>query len=236
VAVMIVKAWLTGRARDLQLAKQAFASGDPVVATEDKEYYLASRRLNEVLPDASRLYDIAQAELTKVNGVARLIDSGFLPVQLTGSFGVGDVTYLISGDRSRTFEELTELIESLGRKPSTPPSLPGAKYVALAGLHPEVAETLAILGKPVPKLDWFDLYKIYEIIRDQVGSHVALNAKNWVAPADLRAFTASANRPDVSGLAARHARVSGAMPRHSISLDEARALITKLVRAWIDSL
>ena len=49
------------------------------------------------------------------------------------------------------------------------------------------------------------------------------------------AFTASANRPDVSGKSARHARHGGWPPRYTMTLNEGREFIADLVTAWIGS-
>jgi hypothetical protein len=84
----------------------------------------------------------------------------------------------------------------------------------------------------VAALDWFDLYKIYEIVRANVGGQKPLEAKNWVRPSDLSAFSASANLPSISGAAARHARLSGD-PKHTMSLHQARTTINHLVAAWL---
>ena len=40
--------------------------------------------------------------------------------------------------------------------------MPG--FVQLVGKHLGVREVLDLLGKPEPALDWFDLYKTYEIV------------------------------------------------------------------------
>jgi hypothetical protein len=42
-----------------------------------------------------------------------------------------------------------------------------------------VGEVLEIVGKPAPQLDWFDLYKVYEIICDDVGGKYAIIANGW---------------------------------------------------------
>jgi hypothetical protein len=77
-------------------------------------------------------------------------------------------------------------------------------------------------GRP----DWVALYKMFEIIRDAVGGgQVGLVATGWTDQADLSAFTGSANRPDVYGDRARHARMSGGPPRQTMDLVRAQACI-----------
>jgi hypothetical protein len=92
------------------------------------------------------------------------------------------------------------------------------------------------LGSPDGELDWFALYKLYEIVRDNVGGGSVLLAKNWAARADIDAFTTSANHPGVSGDAARHARMPGTPRRRTMALPEAQDVIRRLLSGWLDSL
>jgi hypothetical protein len=116
------------------------------------------------------------------------------------------------------------------------PVPPGPKDIELAQSHPDVAEVLSVLGKDSPSLDWFDLYKVYEIVRDNVGGEAALSGKDWLPKRDIKAFTVSANRPDISGDQARHARSSGPPPKRTrpMTLSEAQQMIPSSSGAgWI---
>ncbi|MDX3185550.1 hypothetical protein ABT358_22150 [Streptomyces sp. NPDC000341] len=103
----------------------------------------------------------------------------------------------------------------------------------LASSNVDVAETLEILGRSSVSLTWVDLYKVYEIVRGNVGGDKQLKATQWVSSGDLSAFTASANRPDVSGSEARHARATGTgLPKRTMTLAEGEAFVRSLVLAW----
>jgi hypothetical protein len=84
-------------------------------------------------------------------------------------------------------------------------------------------------------LGWVELYKVHEIIRDGIKPK-KLPELGWATKADDSAFTASANRADVSGTDARHARNSGETPTHTELLAEGRPFVSKLVIKWLDSL
>ena len=114
----------------------------------------------------------------------------------------------------------------------SPPLSPQRAIVATT--HPDVAEALALMGQPVA-LGWIELYKVFEIVGDSVKPNT-LDKIGLATAHDLSAFRASANRPDVSGADARHARMSGGPPKHHMSLPEGRQFISDLVQAWIDSL
>ena len=101
----------------------------------------------------------------------------------------------------------------------------------LAQTHPDVAEVLDILGNADPAPDWADLYKVHEILLDNVPGFYQ---RGWVTRDQLSTFTGSANRSEVSGDLARHARLKGDPPRRTMSLGEARQLIGALVTRWLD--
>lgn len=85
------------------------------------------------------------------------------------------------------------------------------------------------------ELSWVDLYKIYEIARDDVGNSNALLNKEYVVKKDLRNFTHTAQHPDAIGDAARHARISADPPKEPMSFTEANLLISTLMIKWLDS-
>ena len=118
-------------------------------------------------------------------------------------------------------------------KPKPTPSPWPARFTLAMHNH-EVAEVLELLSRDAP-LGWMELYKIYEVVREAVKPR-RITELGWWRKSEESAFTGSANRPDVSGLEARHARVPGDAPRSRISLVEGRAQISRLVTLWIDSL
>lgn len=93
----------------------------------------------------------------------------------------------------------------------------------------DAKEALYILGRARPGGGWVDLYKVFEIIRHNIRPDDFVS-RRWVARADLNTFTPSANRPDVSGLSARHARLPGGPPTRTMTLPEAQLLIARLSR------
>jgi len=76
---------------------------------------------------------------------------------------------------------------------------------------------------------------VYEIIRDAMKP-VSLEKSGLATKDEISAFTGSANRPDVSGLGARHARLDGGPPRRTMTELQAREFIGRLLRAWMDTL
>ena len=61
----------------------------------------------------------------------------------------------------------------------------------LAQTHPDVAEVLDLLGNADPAPDWAELYKVHEILLDNVPGFYQ---RGWVTRDQISTFTASANR------------------------------------------
>ena len=101
----------------------------------------------------------------------------------------------------------------------------------MAQTHPDVAEVLDLLGNADPAPDRAELYKVHEIL---LASVPGFYQRGWVTRDQISTFTASANRREVSGDLARHARLKGDPPGRTMTLGEARQLIGALVRRWLD--
>jgi hypothetical protein len=117
-----------------------------------------------------------------------------------------------------------------GAQPAPLPA-PGPGYVQLTQTHPDVAEVFDILGNADPAPSWAELYKILEVLLDSVPEFYQ---RGWITRNQVSAFTASANRREVSGELARHARLKGDPPKGTMTLVEARQLIGSLVITWLD--
>ncbi|WP_328365564.1 hypothetical protein OG800_35495 [Streptomyces sp. NBC_00445] len=246
---MAVKAKLEGHSFDLDALVELFREGDPKVSKEVDGYYLSSSELDGLIDDGGQLLSTATRLLQRVTGVARILDSSFRPVSLSGTFVEVDGTGAekrhhvaqagTAEERSKAYAVVVSTSNEqspASQSPPPPPPPEGPPYIQLASSHPDMTEMLEILGKPSVSLTWIDLYKIYEIVRDSVGNEQTLKANKWVPDGELSAFKASANRPDVSGSGARHARMGGGPPKQTMNLAEGAAFIRKLVLAWWNSL
>jgi hypothetical protein len=243
---VLIKGYLTGHEFDLLTLADLFREGEPAVAVDDQGHYLSFSTPDELFHDGGGLYDAASRLLRQVNGVARAREGDFRPVDLTGHFSdkTGQQHHVALADsaevRGRAFHAV---IATSGEQPPAPPPPPppGPDYIQLAQVHPDVAEALEILGKPDAPPNFGDLYKVLEIVSKNVTGLPGLkglpNLKKlgWVPPAQLEAFTASANHQGISGDQARHARMEGTpRPENMMTLSEARQVIGALVTVWLD--
>ena len=230
---MLIKARLQGHEFDLLTLAELFREGDPAVATDDEGYYLGFSASEGLLSDGARLYDAALVLLRHVNGVARMLSSDFRPVSLTGRFSdeAGRQHQVVLAETAEARARANPVTVSVGGEQPPPPPAPGPAYVQLAQTHPDVAEVLDILGNAHPAPDWSDLYKVHEILLDNVPNFYQ---RGWVTKDQISIFTASANRKEVSGDLARHARLKGSAPKRTMTLVEGRQLILSLVTRWLD--
>jgi hypothetical protein len=102
------------------------------------------------------------------------------------------------------------------------------------GKDPVVAEALEIVERAEP-LGWDDLWKLFEIIREAVKPDTIITL-GWTTAADLESFKESANRKDVSGDGARHARRPGQPQHRKMPITEGRSFVSDLLIKWLDSL
>ena len=122
-------------------------------------------------------------------------------------------------------------LRAAARQPGRDHSAPSRSSCRTAGAARDQRQVHAVLGNADPAPDWSDLYKIHEILLDNVPGFYQ---RGWVTKDQISTFTASANRKEVSGDLARHARLKGDPPKRTMTLVEARQLIGSVVTAWLD--
>jgi hypothetical protein len=230
------KAWLDGHAFDLATLSELFRQGDPLVAQDPSDdYYLES----SAFQDANGQLDLKSVDalVKRINGIGRAADQGFRPVHLMGRYTAPDGTsavFVSAAMEGRSKLTATATVLASGVPVPQPPPK-GPRYVKLAGQDPDVADVLRVLGQP-GALDWYDIYKVWEIIEHAVGGWPQVVDRGWVAKVDIDRLTASANHPGISGDDARHARMPGTPgPNRTMTINSADSLVRRLVTTWIES-
>ncbi|MFD6401559.1 hypothetical protein [Nocardia sp. NPDC060249] len=210
------------------------STGDVRVVQDGDGYYLTAPEIN-TCPDLHAIKEVAARVLARVNGVARAMDASYRPVRLAGRYNNGDdavVTVDAALEIRFTMTAAVVVHDASGREVPTPPPA-GPVYVQVAADVPEAAEALDILGKP-GQLSWGEMYKVFEIVTDQVPDEV--RRKDWgISRADETRFTSSANHPGANGehRDGRHARPFRPELKVRWSQDEARQFISRLVLSWL---
>lgn len=230
-----MKARLEGHDFDLQDLADMLPFGATRVEKDEDGYFLTSNEIDERPPNVP-FHEAAGAVLRRVNGLARARNPSFRPVQLSGRYSEGTsvhVALVADAIEVRVRATATAVVVGQDGEEKKAPAQPGPERAVRAAARPHVAEALAIMGQSGP-LTWTDMYKVYEIVRDDAKPRT-LAELGWATDAEVKAFTASANRPDVSGSGARHARMRGNPPRQSMDEAQGRDFISRLVTAWIDA-
>lgn len=230
------KAWLEGHEFDLETLRELFRTGDPLVAQDPSDgYYLES----SALQDSNGQLDHSAAEplVKRINGVARASDQGFRPVHLRGRYRArrDDERCGLRGRGRGAFEGPGRRRGGERGRSGPGAAAEGSPLCEARGQDADVADVLRVLGQP-GALDWYDIYKAWEIVEHAAGGWRQVVTQGWVTKADIDRLTASANHPGISGDEARHARMSGTPgPNRTMTMSEADALVRRLAANWIES-
>jgi hypothetical protein len=226
---------LDGLASNLQI-------DDMQVISENGSYFLTSSVL-DTLDDVDEVRQRAQQMIKALSGI--------LALETGRAVNLGDASRIVrlhEDGRRSAFVHLSavsqvtvvghataSVIGANGEVVSAKPALRWfEKAAVLAQQHPAVAEALGHFGKDGSRVS--NLYKVLEIIEDDVGAARKIQQKGWATGNDWERFTYSMNRPNVLGEEARHAskRQSPAHRLKPMLLPEAHSFISGLLRRWID--
>jgi hypothetical protein len=224
------EALLAGHLFDLEDLPVHFDT-DPRVHGEGDDYWLSSPTLDH-LCEVVQVQEAARALVARVNGAMRLHDNGFQGVKLGGRYRNETGEHVIVEAASAVARSKAGTITVVGGAAATRPTGP-REYAQLGGTDPGAADVLLILSRG--DLDWYDLFKVFEIVREDLGGEAVIIGRGWATKSDLTAFRGSANHPGVSGQAARHARQKRTIPKRTMTLRQGRAFIADLVRSWMRS-
>jgi len=225
---------LSGHDFDLETLAEAFGVGEPKVSRDaDGNYILESAEFDDCAT-AVEVKERAEGLLLRMNGAARAMDLTFRPVSLDGYFknAIGLHAIVVGGTVTARGKAYAAVVTGVTTAPLPAPA--ASAWTTLAKASTNVDDALRLLS--AAELDWVTLYKLFEIVKHDVGGANAIAHAGWATNAQLSAFTASANRPDVSGDGARHARLPGGPPKKVLALADARQLVQHLVKSWLDAM
>jgi hypothetical protein len=231
------RAFVDGHALDLETLLRAFPrtedSDSLVFESADEGTYFTSPRF-AALAEAADVHRESEDVLREAMGVARMLDSSFQTVKLQGRYQQeGSATAFVFASAEIRVRATASATLSGGVPTVRAPV--GHTYSALAASNDDVAEALALMGGDAPP-SWFELYKVYEIIKHDLGGESSLLTTCSTTRAELTTFTESANRREISGTGARHARITGTASGRQMELTKARLFIARLLQSWLDSL
>src|SRR5258708_11043991 len=198
-----------------------------LAAQKTSGYYLLSSEF-ESLKDDQVISDLASELLTYLNALIKLKISAFAPPLEKGGVYRLDAEGRLIWELafvSATLSTLASKLQNASRQ-----SLNFTDIWLLAQKHPKVEEALRQLAN---ETNWFNLYKIYEIIEIDVGKKTL---DTWTHGKN-EDFTYSANNAHASQYAALHssAKFSPSHKRKSMAPSEGAEFITSLFLQWLQT-
>jgi hypothetical protein len=221
---------LDGETGDLIAAVHSFSDFEPKVVKIEGIYYLRSVTF-EGINDVSELHERAKELLRGVNLGLKMQDTAHRDLRIRC------ISFLEDGERKRLgyLEGASSLrirssarFDVVGQKPR--PSN-AQRFLKLASIRSSAAEVLRYWS--IEPRDGAWLYKVYEVIKDDMGGCGDIAAAGLKPLDDIKSFTGSVNRPDVLGDFARHARMPGPPPQHTMDEAEATSFVQTLAINWL---
>lgn len=232
-----MKNWLVrlkGEEFDLEILPPLFHSTQLSIIKENGSYYLKSSDFDSLkLADGVRESAIAIIEI--LNGAMVLSNHNFHDISEEG-------VLLVEKNGKRCFnlylEESIEIRSRVSTKPkaTTPDGIQQIapqhsnieSWINLAKNDKTVADALHFLKKGT----WISLYKVYEIIKDDIGSDVIINS-GFAKKTKLRRFTQTAQSRLALGDEARHASKKCKPPAKPMTFNEAKSFIGGILINWL---
>lgn len=226
---------LTGDPTDLQMLADAFTGGKIQVAQSGGEYVLRSSKF-ELLDSAAAVRQCATELGTALSASARLV------LDAREAIGVGAV-YRVRPDGKRDITVLPGTVVSYARPlpvaivqtcpdatiQTRRPADPISKWLPVTMQDSIVAKALRL--RDADDLDWVDLYRLYEVIWNDVGR--LIHQLGWGSRNEVERFARTANSVAAAGDKARHGIESTDPPPKPMPLSDARELIDRIMKAWL---
>ncbi len=205
-------------------------------STDKITYYLVAELFEEVSRAeedcAHKIRDLAMDLLEQINGSAALFVGDFHPIEVHGvcylnSNGKLDQYVMPAGISSRARIGSPTIVVA-GASPTEPPR-PVAEVLQVAEHDSNVRRVLRFWSSGAR--NWAALYKIHEIIREDVGKGGKELIEDWFP--DWKCFRDTANSPEILGDDARHGVPKNDPPENPLSIEEARHAVQTLIRKWL---
>jgi hypothetical protein len=224
---------LTGDEFDLEELPNLFGTSKVEVVGDNGSYSLQSRDFDS-LTDPQEVRLRAIDFIDRVNGAARLAFPGFKPVSVSYVQREEGEAIQVSvwGESSGVGrDKATAVVRSATAAPREVQPRPLDSWLQVSTINRDVEKLLRLLGHD--PLDWDRLHKVLEVVQE--GGGAALIGTGEFPKAEVGRFTQTANSYQALGNAARHAHEKIPPPPKPMTLEEARALILRLGRRWVQN-
>lgn len=232
------KVQLSGDTSDLEELSKSFCSDNLKIYKDGENYILTSCDFNKI-SEAGIVLKKTEEILGFINAGSNIIQKLAKPIRVDGVCLIDDkgkrTQYLFAKSTFAASAVLrakaTLIVNGKVQETFIFKDLPS--LVILASKNRVVADVLNYLETGSNEIA--TLYKVYEIIANDVGGQKTIRDNGWISKNKIELFTRTANSPDAIGDKARHGVQKNQPPKTPMSLNEAKSLILNLVKCWIDS-
>lgn len=222
---------------DSKELEEGFSNGSLSLIKIENKYYISSKEWELEYPKEKVFKDAEQ--------FTNLIDKALhLYDRTTSSISIGNVVEIDSEHKIDKRYLLLETNMLMGIKlkfqnlpinqdndnPSFSVSQHINKVILKASNNRKIEKVLDFMKKP----DWINLYKAFEIVRDEVGKEGIIK-QGWLTEKTYSRFTLTAQSSESIGDDARHASQKYKPHKEPMTITEAKLTIRQLVQKWIDS-
>jgi hypothetical protein len=225
---------LQGEQGDLQELKEILLGHDPCIIEEDSNFHLTSKAWN-------KLGESREVEAQAKDFIQLLENSIYIHSRDTTPLAIGGIVRIDNEGRKHYIMNAEPGIYTIRGPKATlggpRPFESRAEHQVIKVLRASTKNSVVVDAlRFFRKGDWVSLYKVYEIVRDDVGGNPAISDRGWLTKPTRSRFTGTAQSREALGDEARHASRNYRPPKKPMQIREARAIIGDLLLKWIDSL
>jgi hypothetical protein len=224
---------------DLEHLARHFESSDVSVSKSDRDdcYVLRAAQFASCVT-SEEVLSVAESELAIISGVLKLVIESRQPLHAGTAYkihadGRREIFIHVSETLVLRDECEASLIDAQGNVVAPSVTLSWTTAIAaIAKTDSAVAKTMRLLAAQ-DAATWVNLYRIYEVIEDDVGGESGLRQHGWAPESERRRFKHSANSVAAAGDSARHGKELTQTPVNPMSIEEAKAYVNYLLHAWL---
>jgi len=226
---------LKGEKFDLEDLPSLLRSPELTVIEEKGSYYLKSSDFDS-LSSVDEVRECAITIIEMLNDAVKFQIHNFRGVSEDGvtiikEDGSRHHSVYLGGSIAARVKVSATVTTSNGTQQIAPQPSNVESWLSLAKGDKDVADALHFFRENT----WISLYKVYEIIRDDVGKNDVIIRNGWVTRKELNRFNYTAQSRAALGDAARHAAKKFQPPPKPMPFHEAESLIRGVLLSWFRS-
>ncbi|WP_273082296.1 hypothetical protein [Stenotrophomonas nitritireducens] len=226
---------IAGSKTDLDDLCAVFTSDALRLESRSDGYFLSSTQLESI--DSPREVEARASELASLlSGASRLSLGSRTSLKTSGcistdAFGKRTHHMFLSDTIYLSARATMEVQHTDGAVTRFLPASPAPAWVTAALSDSAVAKAIRLFGAGAEP--WVDLYRILEVIMQDVGGIESIASRGWVTKSKIELFKRTANSVTATGDESRHGAERTIPPKDPMMLSEAKSIISILLHSWL---